>query len=172
MQNKNNMPGGGGGLDQPRSSEIWRDRRAGLLMAGIGAFAAVTGARYGIGTLSRIGPGFFPTVLGIVLVVLGLAIAFTATLAQDHEAGHGHAAQDAPIDWRGYVAIVASMVLFIVLTPVLGLVPGTFACVFTAAMGDRKMTVLNSAVLAAVISVAGALLFIWGLRVGLPYFGS
>jgi len=171
-KSKNNSPREGISHEL-RSAETWRERRAGLMMAAIGVFAAVTGAQYGVGTLDRIGPGFFPTALGVGLMLIGIAIALTAHVAQDgSKAALGHITPYRPVDWRGWVAIVAGILLFILVTPLLGLVPGTFACVFTSAMGDRKMTLLSSAVLAAVVSAAGALLFVWGLRVGLPYFGS
>lgn len=141
-------------------------------MVVIGGSATLLGARYGMGTMAQIGPGFFPSVLGVVLMVLGLTIALTPSLGPGHEDSPGHAAPVGPVDWRGCSAIVGGVLLFIALTPLLGFVPGTFACVFTAAIGDRKMTVLSSAVLAAVVTAAGALLFIRCLRVSLPYFGS
>lgn len=164
---------GSGVLYKFGSAETCKERRAGLMIAVIGVCAAIGGTQYGIGTLNHVGPGLFPTVLGVILASIGLAIVITATSGQGGGVGVlDHSTPDKPVDWRGWAAIVGGVVLFVLLTPVLGLVPGTFACVFTSAMGDRKMTVLSSAVLAAVVSAAGALLFVWGLQIGLPYFGS
>ena len=47
-----------------------------MLLLGVGA--AVTGTGYKFGTLARMGPGFMPVVLGVVLAFLGLLIAGTA----------------------------------------------------------------------------------------------
>lgn len=144
-----------------------------MIIALLGAITSFVSYKYGLGTLARIGAGFFPTVLGTVLLLLGCAIYLTADIPEDttDSAFHGGDAS-APVDWRGWFAIVGGVLLFIVLTPVLGLIPGTFLCVFVSAMGDRSMTALSSAVLAAVVSILGAIMFVWGLQVGLPYFGS
>jgi hypothetical protein len=37
--------------------------------------------------------------------------------------------------------------------------PGTFACVFVSALGDRDMTLKSAATLAAVVTAFGVLLF-------------
>lgn len=144
-----------------------------MIVASLGAITSFVSYKYGLGTLARIGAGFFPTVLGIVLVLLGCAIYLTAgSLEEQAEPALHGADASAPVDWRGWCAIVGGVLLFIVLTPILGLIPGTFLCVFVSAMGDRTMTALRSAVLAAVVSIFGAIMFVWGLQVGLPYFGS
>lgn len=142
-------------------------------MAAIGAFAAIESHHYGMGTLAQIGPGFFPTAIGIVLLLLGLATFVGAGLVQaGGETEHRDLQKQAGLDLRGWSAIVAGVSLFIAMTPYLGLVPGTFACVFVSALGDRTMSIKQSAVLATAVSVAGAVLFVWGLQIGLPYFGS
>ncbi len=56
-----------------------RDYYAGCLMALIGAGAAYEGSTYDIGTLQEMGSGFFPTVVGILLVIVGILIAMTAS---------------------------------------------------------------------------------------------
>lgn len=55
-----------------------RDYYGGALMILIGLGAAVQGATYDVGGLTQMGPGFFPVVLGVILVLLGLSIAGTA----------------------------------------------------------------------------------------------
>ena len=52
-----------------------RDFCAGGLMILFGSVAAVYGPTYRVGTLTRMGPGFMPTVLGIILIFLGVLIA-------------------------------------------------------------------------------------------------
>ena len=55
-----------------------RDYYAGGLMLLLGVGAAVTGTGYKFGTLARMGPGFMPVMLGVVLAFLGILIAGTA----------------------------------------------------------------------------------------------
>ena len=48
-----------------------RDFLAGLLFMSFGAAALAMSQSYAIGTAARMGPGYFPRALGILLIVLG-----------------------------------------------------------------------------------------------------
>ena len=67
-----------------------RDFYAGGLMILIGLFIAVKGTTYRAGTLMHMGPGFLPTALGVILMLLGIAIAATA-LSSSGVDEHGNA---------------------------------------------------------------------------------
>ena len=53
------------------------DYWGGTLMMVIGLWAAYAGTTYDIGTLQRMGPGFFPVALGVILTLVGAGIAVT-----------------------------------------------------------------------------------------------
>jgi hypothetical protein len=53
-----------------------KDFWAGLLFIGLGILAITVGSRYNLGTAARMGPGYFPRILGILLIVLGAIITF------------------------------------------------------------------------------------------------
>ena len=55
-----------------------RDFYAGGLMILIGLGIALKGTTYRLGTPMHMGPGFFPTALGVLLVLVGIAIAAPA----------------------------------------------------------------------------------------------
>jgi hypothetical protein len=151
------------------TNETRRDHYAGALVALIGAGAAWQGRQYGIGSLTRMGPGFFPVALGIGMVVMGVLIAAAARPAKPEiDPIHGPAV---PPDWRGWAAIIAAVLLFLVLAQYAGLLPATFACVFVAAMGDRQMRWSHALLLAAGLSLFGILLFVYALQVQIPVFG-
>jgi len=59
--------------------KIRRDYYAGALMMLIGLIVVNEGRTYQLGTLQRMGPGYFPVVLGALLVLLGILIAGTAS---------------------------------------------------------------------------------------------
>ncbi len=148
-----------------------RDYYAGALISFIGVFMGINSLGYNIGNLKNIGPGMLPLALSIILFGLGVLIAVNAGEPAG-EGAHDHldpAASKYP-DIKGGLAIVLGMVAFIVLTQTLGFVAGTFACVFIAAIGDKDATWLGSLVLAAVITVVGVLVFIYGLKMNLPLF--
>jgi putative Ca2+/H+ antiporter (TMEM165/GDT1 family) len=144
-----------------------RDFYAGGLIALIGAVAIEEGLSEEIGSLIQMGPGFMPLVLGIVLMVLGIAIAASAKPAETEDPA---AAQPSHNDWRAWLCIVAGPALFIVLGEVAGYVPATLVSVFVAAMGDRSATLKSAATLSACVTVFGGLLFIYLLNVPFPLF--
>lgn len=141
-----------------------RDLYAGVLLAVIGAGAALQGSAYRLGTLMNTGPGLMPCILGIVLTVVGLAVCANAVM--------GGAVQDEPVSrkpqWRGLCTIIAGPLLFIVLGRIAGLIPATFACVFVSALGDRSATWRGSFALALGMTVFGVLLFSVILRISMP----
>jgi len=145
-----------------------RDYYAGALMMLIGAGAAVIGSRYQMGSLTRMGPGFFPTALGVLLALIGAIIAGSASMTAPA------AADEAAMrpDWRGWFGIVAGAGLFIALASHAGLVPATLACVFVAALGDRGNSWKEALLLAVGVTIFGTLLFAYGLRIQIPMFGS
>ena len=51
-----------------------KDFWAGLLFIGLGILAITVGSRYNLGTAARMGPGYFPRILGILLIVIGAII--------------------------------------------------------------------------------------------------
>jgi uncharacterized membrane protein YhdT len=142
-----------------------RDYYAGALMLVLGVGAAVTGTGYKIGTLARMGPGFMPVMLGIVLAFLGILIAGTA-LGSSEDDGKKFL-PDNP-QWFGWLCILGGPVLFIVLGQYGGMIPAVFACVFVCALGDNTASYKSSLVLAAGVTVFGVLLFHYLLSIPFP----
>ena len=145
-----------------------RDYYAGALVMLLGAGAAMIGSRYEIGSLRRMGPGFFPTILGVLLAFIGVAIAGTASFS----APSAETETSMRPDWRGWFCIVAAAGLFILLAAHAGLVPATLACVFVAALGDRTNRWKEALLLAIGVTFCGTLLFSYVLRIQIPMFGS
>ena len=63
-----------------------------------------------------------------------------------------------------------SPVLFIIFGRYFGMAPGTFACVFIAATGDKNATWRGTFILATVVTVFGVSLFSYFLQVPMPIF--
>lgn len=143
---------------------INKDYYAGALMFFIGLAAAIQGSHYQVGTLSRMGPGFFPLALGVILALIGVAIAATAIGKPPKEE------EKLPPEWRGWFCIVASIVAFLVLAKWGGFIPATFAIVFISALGDRDNTVKQAFVLSAAMCVICWLVFSVGLKIPFPLF--
>ncbi len=140
-----------------------RDYYAGALVALIGAYAVLRGLSYSVGSLTHMGPGFFPVMIGIALVLVGIAIGVSA--AFDRSA---RSAAQSPMEWRGLLCILAGPSLFIVVGRALGFAPGIFACVFVSALGDRTATLRSSLILASIVTTFGVLLFSYLLNIPFP----
>lgn len=142
-----------------------RDFYAGGLVILFGLVMALRGPTYNLGTLMHMGPGFLPTALGIILIGLGMAIAGTALgvpEGQDEDIFPAHP------EWWGWACILAGPLCFILFGSYFGLIPGTFACVFVSALGDRTATLKNSFLLAAFVTVFGIALFSYLLQIPMP----
>ena len=100
----------------------------------------------------------------------GIAIALAALSASDD--GHGESQNILPENpqWWAWFCILMSPVLFIVFGRYFGMAPGTFACVFIAALGDKGATWRATFVLATVVTVFGVSLFSYFLQVPMPIF--
>ncbi len=147
---------------------IERGRRevlGGALMLAIGLGAIWQGAHYPLGTLSRMGPGYFPVALGVILAVVGVVIAISG-----HLAAPSAAAPKLPPEWRAWGLIAASIVLFVVLGKWGGLLPATAAIVFVSALADRDNGWRSALLLALVMCLAAVVVFWWALQIQFPLF--
>jgi putative Ca2+/H+ antiporter (TMEM165/GDT1 family) len=143
--------------------EVWAAGT--MIVLGLGAIAQAS--TYNIGSLARMGPGMFPAILGVLLVLLGLII---ARMAAAPAAADDDAEDEPPPDWRGWGCIIGGLMAFILVGKSRGLVPATFALVFISAMGDRQHTPRSAALLAAGVTVLGVAVFSWALQLQFPLF--
>jgi heme A synthase len=138
-----------------------------MILLGLGI--ALKGSSYRAGTLMHMGPGFMPTALGIILVLIGIAIGATA-LAPSEGGEQDESILPEHPQWWAWFCILLSPVAFIVFGHYFGMAPATFACVFVAALGDRTSTWPSMVVLATVVTIFGCGLFSYFLQVPMPIF--
>ncbi|MES2186937.1 MAG: tripartite tricarboxylate transporter TctB family protein [Pseudomonadota bacterium] len=149
-------------------THINKDYYGGALMALVGVASVVAGIQYNIGTLQRMGPGFFPCAVGALLTATGVAIAASARMDKEPaKPVAGHTSHELP-DLRGALCIIAGVVAFLVLGNYCGLLPATFAIVFISAMGDRSNTVMQSLVLSSAMMIVATVVFWWALQLQIP----
>ena len=152
---------------------LGKDHLGALMLVLLGAGILALGLGYKMGSLNSMGAGFIPVVLGVLMVVVGLAIGITAAPAGQRPMVNplpGHGAHGKGIDVRGWLSILGGVVSFVVLGEYGGLVPAAFASVFISASGDRTSTVKTSAALAAILTVFCVIVFHYGLSLQLPLF--
>ena len=141
-----------------------KDYYGGGLMVLTGLAAMFGGTRHPVGTLARMGPGYFPTAVGAILAVVGLLIALSASPAPLDEA------TQPAVDLRAWSAIIGGSLAFILFGEYGGLVPATFAIVFIAAMGDRDNSPKQAFWLALGMVLIAVIVFKWALQMQLDLF--
>ncbi len=144
-----------------------RDFYAGGIMTLLGAAVTLDSMTYSLGTLTHMGPGMFPLMLGATLTFVGVLILGTAIVTP---LSNDENILPKDREWYAWGCILAGPIAFIILGEFFGLVPATFACVLIPALGDRTATLKGSIILAAGVTVVGTLLFTYVLKIPFPMF--
>jgi hypothetical protein len=137
-----------------------KDFYAGLLFVAFGVFAIIVARNYPLGTAARMGPGYFPRLLGILLIVLGAALSLTAL--------RGWGPPLPGWKWRPVSVVLLSVVAFGLVLTHAGLVLSTIGLIAVASTASREFRFkesLLSGVLLAALSVG---VFVIGLKLQLP----
>jgi hypothetical protein len=142
-------------MELSKSKDFW----AGMMLIAIGAAAMFIAREYRFGSTLRMGPGFFPTVLGGILVVFGVFVAAIGMRSGERIQGH--------VSLRALVLLPLSLILFGILMERVGFVPALVALVFVAAASGREFKLMEVLLLTGILTLASMAVFIWGL--GLPY---
>ncbi len=138
---------------------------AGGTFVAFGLAFAITSSTYELGTALRMGPGFFPLVLGSALVVLGILIAVKGFFAADGD-------EIGPVPWKALLLLVVAFLFFGYTVRGLGLVPALLVTVFLAAMAGRQARAIPAVIIAACLTALSVLIFVIVLQLRLPYFGD
>ena len=137
-----------------------KDFLAGLVFVLLGALAVAVARYYPMGTAMRMGPAYFPTILGGILIVLGAWVMALGLRSGDKVKGEW--------GWKPLAFIVLSIVLFGFLLGRLGLVPALVAMFFAAAAGGREFRFREVLVLATLMCAFSVVVFIWVLKMPYP----
>ncbi|HEY6966120.1 MAG TPA: tripartite tricarboxylate transporter TctB family protein [Burkholderiales bacterium] len=138
-----------------------QDFWAGLMFIAFGVFFLVVAQlNYQMGTAVRMGPGYFPTVLGGILAVLG-AIVLTGSLAVEGP-------PVAKLHFRPLIFILISSLAFAYLLKPLGLVLSGMALVFISAYGGHEFKWKEVAILSVVLVIFSVLVFVKALVLPFP----
>jgi hypothetical protein len=151
---------------QSRVQQALKDGLAGVVFVAIGLAFAFIGQTYALGTTGQMGPGYFPTVLGVILVVLGGAIVVQAFLSPDLERE-----PFGRIPWRALAMTLAAVMVFGLTVRGLGVAPAVFLSALLSALSSRTNSPLAAAAIGIGLAVLGVLIFIVALSLRLPLVG-
>jgi putative tricarboxylic transport membrane protein len=142
-------------LEFRRNRDFW----AGLMFLVIGAVAILVARNYPFGRLLRMGAGYFPTVLGGILILFGIYIMVKGLRKSEKIQGN----------WsiRAVIVLPVVIVLFGVLMERAGFIPALAVLAFGSAAAGKEFRWGEVILLTAFLTVLSLAVFIWGL--GLPY---
>lgn len=148
-----------------------KDFFSGLMFTAIGGGFAVGATSYTVGNGARMGPGYFPLLLGVLLAALGAAIMFKALVVETADGDRiGKWA------WRPLFFIILANLLFGVTigglpsikVPALGMIVGIFVLTIVSSLADGRFKLKEVLILATVLSVASYLAFVVLLKLQFP----
>ena len=138
-----------------------KDMLAGLMFIAFGMAALVISQDYTLGTAARMGPGYFPRLLGILLVAGGaLQVLISLRTNPEAERPEWH--------WRPLLIVLVGVAAFMGLAPYLGVILAGFVLVFIASFASAEFRWKEALISGAVQGVAAVLVFIYGLGMPLP----
>ncbi len=145
--------------------KIGKDIGAGAVFIAFGLAFAVGASGYALGTPLRMGPGYFPLVLGGLLVLLGVLTLVKGFTAPDEgELG--------PVPWRSLGLLLGAIVVFGFAVRGLGLLPVLFVTTFLAALAGFRITLVTALITAAGLTALCYLIFVLALQLRLPLLGT
>jgi len=136
-----------------------KDFWSGVVLIAIGALALLIARDYPFGTMVRMGAGYFPTILGALLVLFGVHLLAKGLRSADKiEAGGSP---------RAMIMLPLSLALFGFLMDRAGLVPALAALIVGSAAAGSEFKLVEAILLAVLLIAFSVAVFVWGL--GLPY---
>ena len=144
-----------------------KDFFSGLMFMGVGIAFAWGATTYTVGSGARMGPGYFPLMLGILLAIIGAVMAFKATVVET--VGGDKIGKWA---WKPLVFILLANFTFGVLlgglprigVPAMGLIIAIYALTIIAGMAGDQFSLKSSILLATALAIGSYVAFIWALK--------
>jgi hypothetical protein len=152
-----------------------KDFWSGLMFSVVGVAFAWGATNYTIGESSRMGPGYFPLMLGLLLAIIGASIVFEALVVETENGD--------PIGkwaWKPLFFIIGANLVFGILLaglptlgiPAMGLIVAIYALTFIASMGGDEHKSKEVAILATILAIGSYLAFIVLLKLQFPVWPS
>ena len=148
-----------------------KDFFSGLMFTLVGAGFAWGATNYNVGTGARMGPGYFPLLLGVILAILGGAIMFKALVVETQTGD-----KIGKWAWKPLFFIIAANLLFGILLgglpsigiPALGLIAAIFGVTIVASLAGDTFKLKEVLILSVVLSIGSYLAFIMLLKLQFP----
>jgi hypothetical protein len=136
-----------------------RDFWAGVMLILIGAASILIARAYPFGSTMRMGPGYFPSLLGGILALFGIYVLIIGLRRGEKIAVH--------CSTRALIVLPVSLIAFGLLMNHAGFIPAMAVLVFGSASAGQDFKFVEVLLLTFILTGLSVAIFIWGL--GLPY---
>ena len=139
-----------------------RDFWSGMMFVAIGILFVFLSRQYQLGTAAKMGPGYFPTVLGGLLAVIGAITAF------DSFAKHQPMLKLERVGWKELILLLAGIALFATALPKLGVVISIILLITISAIASHEFRLRDTLISIVVLLIMSYFVFIKGLELQFP----
>lgn len=139
-----------------------RDFWAGIMFLAFGVLFMVWSREYQMGTAAKMGPGYFPTVLGGIMAVLGLIIVIGAYAKSNPET------RVERVGLKEIFLVLLGVAAFAALLNYLGMMLAIIIMTFIAASASHEFKFKETAINSIAMCVLAYLCFVYGLEVQMP----
>ena len=143
-----------------------------LVVGGGFAWGATT---YNVGSGARMGPGYFPLIVGILIAVMGVLITARSFITHSEDGDPIGA-----IAWRPLGFIIGANLVFGVLLgglpsiglPAMGLIAAIFGLTLVSSLAGDTYNIKEVLVLATILAAGSYVAFVWLLKLQFPVWPS
>ncbi len=146
-----------------------KDFWAGVLFIAFGLLAVIVAQENAMGSLSRMGPAYFPTILGAVLIVLGTLISLKALFFKPSDPNQSHIE---PVHWGVLFFILGGVACFALALLSLGLLIALALMIAVASLASPMSRRKEVGVLIVVLCAVCWGVFVYGLGFQVPVWPS
>lgn len=139
-----------------------RDFYSGLMFVAFGLLAIVVARDYPMGTAMRMGPGYFPTYLGALLLLVGGSVSLRSLKTSGERIK--------PVRWKPIVLLTAAFCLFGWGVDNLGFVPSLVGVIFVSTLAGQRFNLKEVIPLTVVLVVLAVGIFVYGIELPLRLF--
>lgn len=134
----------------------------------VGAFFSILGRSYQMGTPAKMGSGYFPFWLGVLMALLGIYILLGSIKAVEGKEQEGLGKWD----WKSVLWVTGSVLVFAIALPYAGLILSLVALVFISSMASHEFHWKGTIVNTIILNFLAYFAFVWGLKLQFPVWPS
>ena len=143
------------------------DFYSGVMFTAVGGAFAIGSANYNIGDGARMGPGYFPLMLGVLLAFMGVVIMFEALVVETVDGE-----KIGKWAWKPLFYVIAANLAFGVLLgglpsiglPAMGMILAIYALTIISSLAGAHFKLRDVLILATVLAAGSYVAFIWALK--------